>query len=418
MPALMPPPVATSASTPPPGRLVDFLPQDRLQPELTRQLSPGDVDQILRAANTGDCQRQAKLAREMVEKDWDLAQALQTRVAAVAGTPWELQPGADTLVGRRIAAFVERALRAAGSVPGDEDLDGFGQLLNHMLTSYLPGYSVNEIVWDEGGRGVLGFQFIEPQFFTLRDSTALRLVTPEQPLGVELPRGKFIVHRYCHRGGDLTRGGLIRPLAWLYVFKNLNVKDLLRFLEKYGMPFLLARLDQAAYDEERHHLAYLIRHFGSDGGGVFTKAAELQVVQPGANQGDVYFKFMDYCERAISKLILGQTSTSDSKDSNRSTAAVHNQVRQDLRVDDCRALAETLRQDLIGPLVRFNFGDDAPVPHLCFQCQPPTDRELESRILVNLHQAGFAVDPAAVAARFGYPLQAAASSQTPSAPAG
>jgi phage gp29-like protein len=203
---------------------------------------------------------------------------------------------------------------------------------------------------------------------------------------------------------DELIGGLIRPLAWLYVFKNLALKDLLRYIEKYGMPFIAARLDEQAFEKERRKIAYLVRNFGSDGGGVFTKATELEMLHAPGSSGEVYFRFLEYSERAVARLILGQTSTSDSRDSNRSTAYVHNLVRHDLRADDCTALAATLRRELIRPLVQFNFGPEEPLPTILFQAPVEGDREQESRIVANLTAAGYRLDPATVSARTGYPV--------------
>jgi phage gp29-like protein len=284
---------------------------------------------------------------------------------------------------------------------------GFGGLVRGLMSAVLPGYAVAEIVWTDGGAAIQGFHVVPAHHFTFRDGAHPRLVTPETPTGVELPPGKFIVFRYSLRPGDVVRSGLIRPLAWLYAFKNLNLKDLLRYVEKFGMPFLIARLDDYAFDQERLRIAAMIRHFASDGGGVFTKSADLELLQPSGSSGEVYFRFLDYCERAISKILLGQTSTSDSRDANRSTAQIHNLVRLDLRTDDCGAMAETIERQLLRPLVHYNYGPTAPIPRFCFRCSAETDRERESRILLNLRQAGYDVAPEAVEAAFGYSLRPA-----------
>lgn len=388
------------------GRLVQLTPEDRLVEEVSRNLTPWDVDQILREANAGDPRRQAKLAQEILEKDWDIAQAVQTRAAAVIGTPWQIQPASQGPAAAESAACLARILSEAGGEDAGEPLASFDQLLANLLSAYLPGFAVSEIVWRDGGRGLAGFQFVPAHHFSFAGgSERPRLVTRRSPQGDELPRRKFVVHRYRHRSGDLARGGLIRPLAWLYCFKNLNLKDLLRYMEKFGMPFIAARLDPQAFESERRKIGYLIRNFGSDGGGVFTRGVELEFIQNQNQAGaDLYFRFLDYAARAVSKLVLGQTATSDSQDANRSTASVHNLVRQDLRQDDCLALAETLRQDLLRPLVEFNFGPGLPVPRLVFACQAPPDLERESRVVDNLCRAGYRPEPAAIERRFGYRL--------------
>ncbi len=395
------------------GTLVRLLPEDRHAAEVSISLTPGDVHQVITDANGGDQQDQAKLAQEILEKDWDIAQTIQTRAAAVLGTPWKILPANDSAGAHEVAETIDRLLRETlGDTAG---LDSFEQFIAQMLTAYLPGFSVSEIVWREGGAGIEGFQHIPQHHFTFRNSLWPLLVTKDQPAGWELPANKFVIHRYRHRCGDIVRGGLIRPLAWLYAFKNLNLKDLLRYLEKFGMPFVAARVDDHAFDKERRKVSQLVRQFGSDGGAVFTKATEIELIAGHNGSAEVYFRFLEYSQDAIAKVVLGQTSTSDSRSSNRSTAAVHNLVRQDLREDDCRAIEATVQEQVIRPLVVFNFGPGAlegGPPKLRFDCEPMQDLELESRILLNLAKAGYRVRKDEVEARFGYQLEDITEAQT------
>ncbi len=57
---------------------------------------------------------------------------------------------------------------------------------------------------------------------------------------------------------------------------------------------------------------------------------------------------------------------------------VHNEVRHDLTVGDAKALAVTVRRDIIRPLVEYNFGYDADVPFFTFDCQEAEDQKRNS----------------------------------------
>ena len=62
---------------------------------------------------------------------------------------------------------------------------------------------------------------------------------------------------------------------------------------------------------------------------------------------DLYERLARYCDEQISKAVLGQTLTSDSGGGSYAQSKTHNEVRHDLTVADCKALASTLRRDLI-----------------------------------------------------------------------
>lgn len=386
------------------GRAVEVQVTDRQTiAEQTPGLTPADVTRILDAANQGDVRLQAKLAQEIEEKDWDIAQALQTRRLAVQRVAVTVEPADDTPAARALADDVDGVLQAAGN----DELLGLNGLLAALLTALVPGYAVCETVWQPGGAGIVGWQAVPQEHFTLIGSRHLRLVTQEQPQGMDLPRHKFVVHRSCPRGGALHRAGLIRPLAWLYAFKRANTAFVLRYLEKYGMPFLLAQLDDHAWATERGKVASLVQNFGYDGGAVLTKAVDVKLLEGGTGNAGQYLEFQSYLAAAIAKVVLGQTSTSDSTDSNRSTAAVHNEVRTDLRDADCESLAETLAQQVIHPLVTFLRGPAALAiaPRLQFATVPEEDRAAQASVLQTLKNAGLEVADATEASeRFGWKL--------------
>jgi phage gp29-like protein len=67
-----------------------------------------------------------------------------------------------------------------------------------------------------------------------------------------------------------------------------------------------------------------------------------------------YQLMADFCNREMSKAVLGQTLTTDTSGSTGTYAAasVHAQVRRDLVEADAQALAVTLREQLLRPLAR------------------------------------------------------------------
>ena len=409
--------ITDSAKAPADGRLVRFEQSDRFDSDVSRGLTPSLVDRILRSANSGDIQDQSRLALEIEEKNWDIAQALQTRRLAVAGLEWEALPGDDSPQAETIAADVEEVLRTAPWEQQDEDIVSFDQaIVYELMSALLPGFAMVEILWGKGGKTLDGYVGIPQQNFTFLDSRKPLLITTDNPRGIELPRSKFIYHRYLARSGDATRGGLIRPLAWLHCFQTLaGVKDLLRFCERYGMPFLVAKVNQQAWEQDRNRLKYLIQNFGSDGGAVFTDAVTVELLQAANNQGDVYFKLLEYFGAAITKVIQGQTATSGDA-AGLSKGQAQENVRRDLVVADAQGIDATITARLIRNWVQYNYGPNAPVPRMHHKVEEKEDLKAASEVLKNLNDAGFDADEAEVSERFGFKLTRKAPPPPPPAP--
>ena len=230
---------------------------DRVDYDVSTNITPEKIDQIMTSANTGDTEDQCRLSREILEKNADIMQALSTRKNAVIGCGWRLEPGDDSEAARMAAEQLQTALRECG---GDGS-DAFDDLLEDLLGALLPGFAVSEILWLPGG-GLAGFHHIGQKNFTFVEGYTPRLVTSDNPRGVEIDPKRIIFHRVRFHGGDPARGGLIRPLAWLHCFKTVGEKDLLSFIERHGMPFVAAKVDETTFEREKNLVKRLIRNFG------------------------------------------------------------------------------------------------------------------------------------------------------------
>ena len=379
-----------------------FLPEtcDRETVDVSRGLTPQKVDAIMRTANGGDIRDQCRLAAELLEHNIEIAQAVGTRINAVLGQHWSFEPGNDTPEAKQAAAALAEEIRTAGSAEGS---DNFEELLEDLMGALLPGFAVSEILWDRGGH-IAGFNSIEPHHFTLTDGYLPKLVTSDQPEGLAIPREAVICHRFRFHGKDPARGGLIRPLAWFHCFNNGTEKNLLAFMERYGMPFLVVRVDESSWQKERHNIKDLIRNFGSSGGGLFSKGTEQELLQAANSDGNIYFRMKEYLAGAINQLILGQTASSGdggglSKD------GAQDKVRRDILESDCRRLQRTVNTQLCVPWTRFNYGPDVPPPRFVIDCAAPEDKLAAAKMVHILSQAGFKADPQELSERFGMKLQ-------------
>ncbi len=374
------PPVEEPSATPEGRRLIQWENTDRSIPESTRSLTPSRLDELFRQANAGDPRAQARMALEIEEKDWDVSAHLQTRSLAVQGIPFSFQPppgSEESAEARKVCDVLSKAIPT----------DLLAKAIEQMMTALLPGYDCQEILWGPGGASVIGFQPVEKALITFQSSQAPLLVSTNYPEGRPLLPRKFIWHVHRTRSGDPARGGLIRPLGWMFLFSSLGIKDLLRFVEKFGMPFVSARIDDNAWEKDRNKIAYLIRNFGSDGGAVFSKAVELEMLEGRTDSGDLYFRLLDYFGAAKTKVILGQTATSGDS-GGLSKGMPQENVRKDLLQADCNAIAATVRSDLLRPICLFTFGPNAPVPVLQFQLDEPADLVSRSQVILNLRNAG------------------------------
>jgi len=154
-------------------------------------------------------------------------------------------------------------------------------------------------------------------------------------------------------------------------------------------------------DADQKHIDHLIEaltSLTSSGAALLAETTSLDVEWPGGggstSQGPAHLALFGTLGAEMSKSVLGQTLTTEqgSKGS-QALGRVHDQVRMDVLEFDAQCLAETLRRDLIAPLVRRNFGDVA-IPRFRFLTEEAADLKAFGEGLLAMRKAGLKNIPA------------------------
>jgi phage gp29-like protein len=286
----------------------------------SRGLTPERLAQIFLEADSGDIRRQAELFEEMEEKDAHLSSVLQTRKLAVAGLEWEVAAASDSGDDARIASFVREALFWT---------ENWDEALLDLMDAVGKGFSVSEIIWEvaEGKVWVKDLRWRHQKLFTFlsppsgvpnpgpRISAAPRLLTEDSPLyGEELPPRKFLVHRAKGRSGIAPRSGMLRPCAYMYLFKNYTLKDWMIFSERYAMPMRVGRFGPGTSEADRETLKRAVFNLGSDAAAVISDSTVIELLEQAgkAATAEVFERLAGFCDRAVSKAVLGHSGSAES----------------------------------------------------------------------------------------------------------
>ena len=218
--------------------------QDKYSSYPSNGLTPQRLANIFKEADAGDIMRQAELFEEMEEKDPHLFSQLQTRKNAVTGLDYEVIPfDSDDERDKEIAEFIESELNS---------IESFEDVMLDLLDAVGKGIAVSEIMWGfEAGRTTVNdIRCRHQKRFFWDDEDDFKVRTQDAPEGILLPENKFIVHRYKARSGHPARAGVLRVVAWCYLFKNYDLKDWVSFCEVFGMPLRLGKYAQDVYKRQ------------------------------------------------------------------------------------------------------------------------------------------------------------------------
>lgn len=353
-------------------------------------LTPDRLSAILRQADQGDMDAFLTLAEEMEERDPHYGAVLQTRKLAVLGLDRKLTWSKKAEDDRRADTIMEAC----------EDLiaaPAFEELLFHQLDAIAKGYAVSEILWDTSSAWTPSvYEERDPRWFRWDRETGrqLRLKEPGAIDGVPLPPFKFAVHLASRKSGLPARGGLARLVAFSFVCKLYGLKDWMAYAEIFGIPLRLGRYDGSASPDDVDVLKRAVFGLGSDAAAVIPKSMEIEFPDLGQAAGgaELFQMLADFLDNQVSKAVLGQSGTTDMQSGGGyAQSKVLNEVRGDLTKADGRSLAVTVTRDVLTPYVRFNHGQDAPVPALELVVDEPEDMEALSTALERLVPLGLRV---------------------------
>ena len=338
-----------------------------------------------------------ELAEEIEERDLHYRGVLQQRKLRAAGAAIDVVPASDAAADRAIADEVREQV-----VQGP----GFHDLLLELLDALGKGVGCVEIVWRrEGARRwrPAGYHRVDPRWLVFRDDDGdtpllLRDRTSDSAMPMaatgygwsgwsmpadELTPGKFVYHRHRAKSGLATRGGLAYSVATMYLLKSIAVRDWFAYGELFGLPIRVGKYGQNATDDDIRTLEDAIAALAADAGCVIPESMDISLEMPTSGGGSagpqLFVGQADWCDRQVSKAVVGQTMTTDDG-SSRSQAEVHAEVRDDLVEDDVRQLCQTITEGLVVWYCRLNHPPRAAGWPRVELPQPPEEVDLD-RIL-------------------------------------
>ena len=194
---------------------------------------------------------------------------------------------------------------------------------------------------------------------------------------------------------------MARPAAWAYLIQQFGLQDWAAFSEVYGMPLRVGKYNAGASGADKRTLLKAVASIANDAAAIIPAGMDIEFHEVnGSNGSAVFGGLLEYVDKQISKLVVGQTMTSDDG-SSLGQAKIHNEVRLELLRADCRQLAITINRDLLKPFVDLNFGPQEKYPFLQLPVPDPEDVEALSKALGTLVPLGLKVKQAEIREKVG-----------------
>ena len=340
-------------------------------------LTPLTLTSIFKEADQGNVYRQSELFEEMLEKDTRLFAALQSRKLAVAGKDYQIIAATEDKKDKDIADFVKTAFNG---------IRNFRKTLEDILDAVGKGFSMNQIIWKSDGGKILidrieyahqkNFRFGKASDVT-SDLTEIRRLTDDNRFdGIDLEENKWVTSVIQARSGSPSRTSILRTCTWMYLFKNFDVKAWVQFAELYGQPIRIGKYNSSTSDTDKDTLLEALADLGTDAYALISDTTAIEFIEAAqkAASAALHNDLASFCNAEMSVAVLGHTGAIESTPGKLGSEDTAKEIRFDLIESDALALDYIISDQLIAPLVRFNFGPQEQYPYYKTSLKPPVDK--------------------------------------------
>ena len=320
-------------------------------------------------------------------RDTQALTLLQKRVEAFVSRDWEISPGGNSAMDKRIADRIASEL--------ERNRFGFDKLCSSLaFDAFLYGIGAVEMIWTKREDGLLF-----PSAWTTVRIDRLRLVankgwhirTRESPhKGVKARVGQLIIQRHRDGGGTWPYGrGMGGTLWWLAWFKRQLLVSWLSGAQKTGDPSIIGTTPAGLSDSDRSAFNRALAALRSSDSATIPEGANVQLLERRSGKGEIYLTLWRELDMAMSKLVLGETLTTEmGSTGSYAAASVHDTVSKRRAKADNREMCETLNEQLISLIYSHNWGGDKP-PVLQRDFFEPADLQMMGKGMKELKVLGY-----------------------------
>lgn len=302
-------------------------------------------DQLLREESGG---RGVRIYEELI-RDWQVFSMLQTRALSLQGFEWQVEPATEKRADVKVADFVESVFKECN----------FDRLCRQLMQAVITGYKPVEVMWEvsEDDIWIKEFRGRRPSRFVFDDQDNLRLLTRANMWdGEPVPDRKFITWSYGGHDHNPYGLGLGHQLYWPVWFKKNGIRFWMIFVEQFGAPTPVGKYPPGATEKEKSTLLEAVTVIRQQTGVTIPETMLIELLEAKRTGDGSYEAACNYFDDCISKIILGQTLTSDQGErGSQALGNVHERVMQSIVNADADDQCECINRSVVRWLVDYNF---------------------------------------------------------------
>jgi phage gp29-like protein len=354
-----------------------------------RGLNMARIESAIRDAECGLMVDLCDLETESLGLDPHLSGILGKRFGSLSCLDWDLTPAQGEDIEKGRAELYANEVRSQLT-----NIPNISGRIYDLAWGLFDGRSALEIYWERMAGPVpwvaTGLGWVHPRRLSYGPERELFLIDTFnrvgsfQPVGIRLDDypGKFLTWQPRLFREYPEREGLgPRTLYWSF-FKRFSWRMRMILTELFGIPWRIVEVDpkaQAIAPDATAKAKAAAERLGAESTASFGPGQSLKVVQPTDKSTDIFSFTNEDVDKQMSKLVLGNTGTTEGGEANRANAVINKSEQEIVLSRDAAEISERIQSHLVDVIVALNWGQEALrySPTFQLRADPERDREKE-----------------------------------------
>ncbi|GBC62496.1 DUF935 domain-containing protein [Desulfonema ishimotonii] len=215
-------------------------------------------------------------------------------------------------------------------------------LISEVLDAPYFGFAPAELLWEpDNGRLRLKNIVVKPRaWFGFGEDNDLRFLRMGALYGDPVPDHKFVLARHFPTYENPYGLRLLSRCLWPVAFKRGGIRFWTEFIEKFGAPWVVGQAHQGATEKDRNRMLSDLTAMVRTACAVISAGSDVEIHEPSGKSGDLHLRYCDTWNAAISKVLMGQTLTSELYgQGSRAASETHFSVLENYRDADAHIVA-------------------------------------------------------------------------------
>lgn len=244
------------------------------------------------------------------------------------------------------------------------------EVMWQMASAFMTGYRPHELVWELMGGKYLPGQVIDRpgRRFKFNAYGEPLLVSKTDMMGAPVEPWQFVISRHMPSAVNPYGVAVLSSCFWPWTFKTGGWRYFVKYCERHGLPWPVARYPLGTSEAEQDKLAEALAGMIEAGYLVIPEGNGVELLVPNSSTGGQLpqHQMIDLCNREMSKAVTGQAMVAELQGAGARAASETAMKRQEAIDDSVRDIAAQSMQAIFRWITLFNFGDGVAPPCIEF----------------------------------------------------